>query len=303
MAIRKRFWIPGLLVLILAAAGAGFYLRPVSFFNAQADFQMRATGAQSKWITVSGYKVHYYVIGPENGKPLVLVHGLGGRAGEWHNLMPYLIYAGYRVYAPDLVGYGRSQQPADFSYSVSDEASVVVGFLDALGLKQVDIGGVSMGGWIAQLIAAHHPERVHRLMLFDSAGLDVTPDWDTHLFTPQNAAQLDQLDALLMPNPPHLPDFVVRDFIRVSNRNAWVIQRALDSMWTRRDATDTLLPQLKMPVLLVWGNLDRIMPLDQGQKMHQLIPQSRLEVVQGCGHLAHVQCADRIGPILQNFLR
>lgn len=88
MAIRKRFWIPGLLLLLLAAFGFAFYLRPVEFFHAQQSFQMRATGAQSRWITVSGVRVHYYVVGPENGKPLVLVHGLGGRAGEWHNLTP-----------------------------------------------------------------------------------------------------------------------------------------------------------------------------------------------------------------------
>jgi pimeloyl-ACP methyl ester carboxylesterase len=303
MAIRKRIWIPGLLLLLLAAVGIAVYLRPLAFFNAQSEFQMRAIGGQSKWVTISGYKVHYYVIGPENGKPLVLVHGLGGRAGEWHNLMPYLEYAGFRIYAPDLPGFGRSEQPADFSYSVTDQANIVIGFLDAMGLHQVDLGGVSMGGWIVQLVAARHPERVNRLMLFDSVGLHVTPSWDTRLFTPTTAAQMDELDDLLMPNPPRLPDFVVRDMLRSSNRNAWVIRRALDTMWSGRDVTDALLPQLKMPVLLVWGDLDRIAPLEQGEKMHQLIPQSRLEVVKGCGHLAHVQCADRIGPILQNFLR
>jgi pimeloyl-ACP methyl ester carboxylesterase len=303
MAIRKRFWIPGLLVLLLAAVGFAFYLRPVEFFNAQQSFQMRATGAQSNWVTVSGFRVHYYVVGPENGKPLVLVHGLGGRAGEWHNLTPYLIYAGFRVYAPDLPGYGRSEQPADFSYSVSDQANIVAGFMDALGLHRVDLGGVSMGGWIVQLVAAHHPDRVHRLILFDSVGLDMVPVWDTHLFTPQNAEQLAQLNALLMPNPPHVPGFVARDILRVSRRNAWIMQRALDSMWTGHDVTDALLPQLKMPVLLVWGDMDRIAPLAVGQRMHQLIPQSRLEVIPGCGHLAHVQCADKIGPILQDFLR
>jgi pimeloyl-ACP methyl ester carboxylesterase len=303
MAIRKRFWIPGVFLLLLAAAGVAFYLRPESFFNAQVDFQLRAQGARSEWVTVSGYKVHYYAIGPENGKSLVLVHGLGGSAAEWRNLMPYLEYAGYRVYAPDLVGYGKSEQPADFSYSVADEANIVLGFMDALGLKQVDLGGVSMGAWISQLIAAHHPERVQKLMLLDAAGLDIVPDWDTHLFTPQNPQQLDALFHLLVPNPPRAPDFVARDMVRISNKNAWVIQRALNTMWTRENATDALLPQLKMPVLLVWGDQDRIFPLIQGQKMHQLIPQSKLDVIPGCGHLAHVQCADRIGPLMQNFLR
>ena len=81
----------------------------------------------------------------------------GRKAEDWHNLAPYLSKAGFRVYLPDLPGFGRSEKPADFSYSVSDQAEVVVGFLDALGLKQVDLGGWSMGGWIVQIVAAGIP--------------------------------------------------------------------------------------------------------------------------------------------------
>ena len=74
--------------------------------------------------------------------------GSARSAEYWRNLAPYLAKAGFRVYIPDLLGYGRSDQPADFSYTVRDEAAVVVGFMDALGLKQVELGGWSMGGWI-----------------------------------------------------------------------------------------------------------------------------------------------------------
>ena len=151
---------------------------------------------------MDGYRVHYYALGPDGGRVAVLVHGLGGRAEDWQKLAPQLAKAGFRVYLPDLPGYGESEKPANFSYSVSDEAKIVVGFLDALGLQQVDLGGWSMGGWIVQLAAADHPERVRKLMLFDSAGLYVKPDWDTSLFTPDSAAEIDKLDTLLMPNPP-----------------------------------------------------------------------------------------------------
>jgi len=110
-----------------------------------------------------------------------------------------------------------------------------------------------------------HPERVRRLMLFDSAGLFVLPTWDTALFTPNTAAQLDQLDVLLMPHPPNVPGFVARDILRVSDHRAWIIHRALDTMLTGQDATDKLLPQLKMPVLIVWGAEDKITPLSLGE--------------------------------------
>ena len=159
-----------------------------------------------------------------------------------------------------------------------------------------------MGGWIVQLIAADSPDRVHRLMLFDSAGLHFEPIWDTRLFTPANAADIDKLDALLMPTPPKVPSFVSRDILRVSQQQAWVIQRAIASMLTGQDTTDTLLPTLQMPVLIVWGDLDRITPLPQAQAMAKLIPHAELDVFPGCGHLAPVQCTNQIAPQVLAFV-
>lgn len=290
--------------LVLAGVvGAAFWARPLSFFWGYSALGLRLAGAQSRSTIVSGYRLHYYVLGPEAGPPLVLVHGLGGRAADWQKLAPFLTRAGFRVYLPDLPGYGESEQPANFSYSIPDEASIVVGFLDATGLKQVGLGGWSMGGWIVQRVASDHPDRVRRLLLFDSAGLYAKPDWNTALFTPVSPAELDQLDVLLMPKPPAVPGFIARDILRTSQRNAWVIHRALDSMLTGRDVTDSLLPDLKMPVLIVWGAEDRITPLSEGQKIHKLISQSELEVIAGCGHLAPNECADRIGPTVVKFLQ
>jgi pimeloyl-ACP methyl ester carboxylesterase len=289
--------------LAAVLAGLGFWARPVSYFNELMYVRECLAGIESRSITVAGHRVHYDAEGPANGPVVVLVHGLGARAEDWLALARPLAKAGYRVYMPDLLGYGRSDQPEDFSYSVPDEASVVVGFLDAMGLKQVDLGGWSMGGWIVQRVASEYPARVARLLLFDSAGLYVKPAWDTRLFTPATPPQLDQFYALLMPYPPRLPGFVVRDILRFTQQRAWIIHRALATMLTGRDTTDNLLPGLKMPVLIVWGAEDRITPLAQGEKMHQLIPQSALEVVPGCGHLAAAQCAAQIGPRVVEFLR
>ena len=303
MTHRRLFWIVAPLLALALLAVAGFRARPVEFFNAYTESRLLLSGAETHTVVVAGYRIHYYTMGPASGPPVVLVHGLGGRSEDWRNLAPYLVRAGYRVYLPDLVGYGQSEQPSGFSYSVDDEAGVLVGLFDVLGLKQVDLGGWSMGGWIVQRVAAEHPDRVRKLMLFDSAGLMVRPDWNTGLFTPRSASELAQLDTLLMPHPPVVPEFVARDILRLSDQNAWVIHRALATMLTGRDATDSLLAQLWMPVLLVWGQVDRITPLSEGEKMHNLIPQSQLEVIPNCGHLAPSMCAGQIGPSLVAFLR
>jgi len=301
--VRLRWKLLWLAVALVLVAGIGFLLRPVSYLMGWLYLEEDLGGVESRTVQAEGYGVHYLAEGPASGPVVVLVHGLGSRAEDWRNLAPYLARAGFRVYIPDLPGYGRSQKPVDFSYSVRDEAAVVVGFLDAMGLKQVELGGWSMGGWVVALIAADHPERVSRLMLFDAAGLDVKPLWNTGLFTPDSPQQLDQLDALLMPDPPHVPAFLARDIVRISRRDGWVIQRAAASMLTAHDATDNLLPRLKMPVLIVWGARDRIIPLDQGQTIHWLIPQSQLSVIAGCGYLAPLQCSAAIGPEMVAFAR
>lgn len=289
--------------LVVSAAAVGFWERPVSYFNESMYVRDCLTGVENREVTVAGHRIHYEVEGPANGPVVVLVHGLGGRAEDWRDLAPYIAKAGFRVYLPDLIGYGRSEKPADFSYSVRDEAAVVVEFMDALALKQVDLGGWSMGGAIAQHVAADHPDRVRRLMLFDSAGLYVLPAWNVALFTPNSATELDQLDALLMPNPPQVPGFVARDILRVSDHRAWIIHRALAAMLTGQDATDKLLPQLKMPVLILWGGEDKITPPTLGEAMHKMIPQSEFDVIPGCGHLAPGQCAAQMAPKVVEFVK
>jgi pimeloyl-ACP methyl ester carboxylesterase len=278
-------------------------MSPVGVLFDFSKAQMFLAGAKSRFTVVDGLRIHYYTMGPADGQVVVLVHGLGGRAEDWQKLAPQLARAGFHIYLPDLPGYGASEKPANFSYSVSDQARIVSGFLDALELKQVDLGGWSMGGWVVQLVAAAHPDQIRRLILFDSAGLYVKPDWDTKLFAPDSAAEIDKLDALLMPHPPHVPGFVARDILRISREHAWIIHRAIDSMLTGRDTTDKLLPSLRMPVLIVWGEVDHITPLSEGEKIHRLVPQSQLTVISGCGHLAPNECADKIAPVTVDFLK
>jgi pimeloyl-ACP methyl ester carboxylesterase len=295
---RWALWTAVVLVLI---AVIGFLLRPVSYFDGWMYLREDLTGIESRTVQVEGYRMHYLAEGHANGPVVVLVHGLGSSAEAWRNLAPYLARAGFRVYIPDLLGFGRSDKPAGFPYSVRNEATVVVDFMDALGLKQVELGGWSLGGWISEIVAAEHPERVSRLMLFDAAGLNVRPDWNTDLFTPTTPAELDELDALLMPHPPKVPGFVARDIVRTIAKEGWVIKRMVASMKTGSDVTDDLLPQLKMPVLIVWGDLDRLTRLTQAETIHRLIPQSDLEVFAGCGHLAPLECTDAIGPKVVKF--
>ncbi len=298
----------------LSALGAGSFAlaayavsRPIQLLNEAIRLRLALAGIHSRYTAVDGHRIHYYEGGPADGPPVVLVHGLGGYAEQWAALLLQLAAAGRRVYAMDLLGYGRSARPDSASYSVPEEAEIVEGFLRAKGIGRYDLAGWSMGGWVALQVALEQnrkdPLRIQRLMLFDSAGLRYQLDWDPDLFVPDTPAKLRELNRLLFPQPPRLPGFMENAIIRQAQRDGWVIQRSMGSMLTGLDIEDGRLGELKMPVLIVWGRHDHIIPLSVGERMHAAIPHSVLEVYDGCGHLGPVQCARRIGPRMIRFLQ
>jgi pimeloyl-ACP methyl ester carboxylesterase len=227
---------------------------------------------------------------------------LGSRAEDWANLMPQLKQAGFHVYAIDLLGYGRSDRPANATYSIPDEAQYVEDFLAQRGLAKVNLVGWSMGGWVAMRVALDQPERIGRLVLCDSAGIRFEPDFTIFDFEPTTIPAVQRLYRQLMPQPTNMPDFLARDMIRKFKQVNWVVDRSARSMFRGDDLLDGKLGDLQMRTLIIWGKQDHLIPLATGISMHQQIPQSALEIYDGCGHLAPGQCAARIGPRLVDFL-
>ena len=287
--------------LLVVTCGFIVWRAPLWVAGQVTQLQLSRSGIHSRWMLVDGYQTHYIEGG--SGQPVVLIHGLGSEAQQdWRNLAPRLVRAGYHVYALDLLGYGRSAKPTDRNYSIPEEAKFVEAFLDANHLSAVALGGVSMGGWIASTVALDQPQRVTRLMLIDSAGMSFKLSFDPALFTPQTSGQIDQLMALVTPNPPSMPEFVKADFFRKVKRDGWVVQRALASMFGGTDFLDQKVSALKMPMLIVWGKQDAMTPLALAQSMHRAAPQSVLAVYDGCGHVAVLTCVNRIAPTVLDFL-
>lgn len=296
-----------LVVLALVASLLVFaWLRPLTLLVTATQIRLFFEGIHSETTEISyagsrRVQVHFYAGG--SGNPAVLVHGLGGRAEDWANLMPQLVRDHHRVYAVDLPGYGRSDWPRHAAYSIQEEAGAVEAFLDTRHLERVDLGGWSMGGWIAMRVALDEPQRIRRLMIFDSAGIRFPLSWDTSLFEPDTGPRLRELDNLLMPTPPpQVPGFIARDIFRYVKQHGWIVRRNMDSMLLGADLLDGKLSALKMPMLIVWGKQDHLIPVSVGEEIHRAVPQSELEVFDGCGHLAPGQCAGRIGPVIKGFL-
>jgi pimeloyl-ACP methyl ester carboxylesterase len=282
------------LVLVAISCGAVFYLHPLWVADQMVRLRLWDHGVKSHYVDVSGYRVHYFEALPRGGgvgTPLVLIHGLGSRGEDWGPMLPGLAAAGFHVYVPDLLGYGRSPRP-NVDYSISLQEGLVVQFMQAMHVPTADVGGWSMGGWVAAKLALDHPDLVQRLVLYDSAGIYFPATFDASLFIPGDEAGLFHLTEMLDPNPRHLPPFVARAAIRKLQRNGWVILRAVGSMTNGRDLLDFRLGGLGRPTLIVWGSRDVLIPLSVGQTMHRLIPHSSIDVIEGCGHLAPGQCAN-----------
>ena len=291
-------WLRRALLLALVVLVGCVVWRPATAQTTIATAALRLCGIESRYVQLGPYRIHYFAGGA--GEPLVLVHGLGGGALDFTLIMPALAKQ-HRVYALDLLGYGASDRP-NVDYSITLETNILRQFLDSQSLTRVNLAGWSMGGWIALNLAAQAPERVDRIVLLDSAGMKFTPTFDLRLFSPHTMADIQELEKLLTPHPGRIPAFVLRDLLRQLRAEDWVIERTVASMITGRELMDGKLATVTMPVLMVWGKQDVVTPLSIGEAMHRQMPQSVLAVLDGCGHVAPIECHDRVLTEMQRFL-
>jgi pimeloyl-ACP methyl ester carboxylesterase len=293
------------LLVIVVVAGLLFYRYPLWVADRQTRFHLWREGVKSDYVDAGGYRLHYFEASPGNGgggTPLVLVHGLGARGEDWAAMIPLLAAQGFHVYVPDLLGYGRSPKP-NVSYSISLQADTVAQFMQAMHMPRADVGGWSMGGWVAMKLALDHPEMVDRLVIYDSAGIYFPAAFGPELFTPNDVAGVKKLHAMLSPKPFNVPNFAAEAAVRKLQANAWVLKRSMTSMAGGRDLLDFRLHNISQPMLIVWGSEDELIPPSVGERIHQSVPQSVMDIIDGCGHLAPAECARPVTAGTVEFLK
>ncbi len=295
-----------LVVVVLGVVlGVAFYLRPIRVMRQATHFGLFLSRVQSNYVLTPEGRVHYYEAEPRvpgGGIPIVLVHGLGDRDEAWAPMLKRLKRAGFHVYAPDLLGYGRSPKPQDGDYSISGQTKFVYDFIQSLGLQKTDIGGWSMGGWIALKLALDHPELIDRVVVYDPAGLRFELNEPRKLFEPQTTDDVQRLFSVMEPDAKPIPMYVRRDLLRAIQNIQWTIDKNLSSM-NEKDLLEARLPSLTEPLLIVWGADDHLIPLSVGQQMHRIVPASELDILAGCGHLEPNRCSARAAQATADFLK
>lgn len=239
---------------------------------------------KDEFVWIGPTKVH--VVSGGQGEPLLFLHGAGG-GGVWLPFMEELS-AHYHVIAPDHPGFGLSDDP-EWLEDISDWVIFYLDFLDQLGIEKVHMVGLSMGGWLAAEIAVGHRERLLSLTLVDAAGIYVpgvkTGDmfmWNReqlfrNIFYDQ---QLAEERIRLQPTPEEAEIFVKN--AETTAKIAW------DPRWFN-PKLEKRLKRINVPALIVWGDHDRIFPLEYAYAWQTLIPGSQLAVIPNCGHIPNVE--------------
>lgn len=268
--------------------------------------------------TLHGRSVTYAEAG--EGPVLLLIHGMGGTFENWQEVVVPLSRH-HKVIAPDLPGHGASG-PGGGDYSIGAFAAGLRDLLLALDHKRATVVGHSLGGGIAMQFAYQFPEMVERLVLVSSGGLgpEVSPILraatlpGADLFIAATAAvgskvvpTLARGLAMLGLRPSADLHEVIRGYGTLTDpvrRTAFLatVRAVLGSGGQRVDATDRLYLAEAMPVLILWGADDPIIPAHHGEDAHDHIPGSRLEIFDGVGHMPQIEAPLRFVTSLEEFL-
>jgi pimeloyl-ACP methyl ester carboxylesterase len=261
--------------------------------------QLWSSGLKKKEVQISkDHKISYWDGG--KGKPIILVHGLGGSVFQDFAAAPSDLVKKYRVICFDLPGFGISHQ-YPFEQSIRNHVDFLLRFMDLVGIPQAHLIGNSMGGWISLRFAHQHPERLLKLILVASAGIRFSPP-PLEVFTPDSPADVELLFSYLKVNPPKLPHWILKDWLRHSQERRHSVKTMIDSMLTGRDLMDASLQEVSTPTLLLWGEKDRLIPVEAAHRMLNGLPHAKLEVFEKKGHLLFHEAYSEIMLKIQEWL-
>jgi pimeloyl-ACP methyl ester carboxylesterase len=273
-------------------------------------------------LPVHGHLVRYAESGASSGGPVVvLLHGIASRAAQWEKVMT-LLGEHAHVIAPDLLGHGESAKPRG-DYSLGGHASGIRDLLAALGHDRISLVGHSLGGGIAMQFAYQFPERVERLALVSSGGLGKEVSFFLRAATLPGAELVLPLltsswvrragtsaHQLLGRTGRDLPAGLLECLVGFASladpgtREAFVhtCRAVLDHRGQRIDARDRLYLARDLPLFVVWGRKDAIIPVEHGEALVEHVPGTRIEVFEQSGHFPHLTEPTRLATVLHQWL-
>jgi len=260
-------------------------------------------------IDVDNLRIVYRSAG--EGEPLVFLHGYTYSSYCFrHNIS--ILSKMARIVCPDLPGHGKSSKPVMFDYSLFNQAKVVNDFCRALGLEKITLGGCSMGGALAMTTAIHYPELVDRLILVDSAGVDVDVKSPQavfsipivgHFVASIVASRFARSTRVRMTNG--VGDDVsqeLKEYLTETRRlSTWVC--AIRNLMANKAFKVPAINRIKQKTLIVWGENDPLFSIRSGRILASQIADSRMIVLPDVGHLPNEERPADFNQVVVDFLQ
>jgi pimeloyl-ACP methyl ester carboxylesterase len=250
---------------------------------------------KSEYIRVNNFNIFYRYGG--SGEEIVFLHAARSSSRIWLRVMEKLI-SSFKVYAPDLMGHGESQQLRE-SDALPDIPEFISKFLDRLEIKNPHLVGASRGGLYAMLFAEKYPNRVRTLTLIDAAGLPevlrapkkLRPKSFKELFVNQEIVT----DSFIQMYAP-ITDSIKSEIFE----KKW--KDALPKDYMTRGFLDSI-SKVNTPTLIIWGEKDKEIPLVCGYLLNAIIKNSKLVILENIGHSPNLEAPQQVAEIIANFVR
>lgn len=264
-----------------------------------------------------GININYLQCG--TGEPILLLHGFGASTYSWRYIVDGLC-EDYKIIAIDLKGFGLSDKPTDNKYTVRDQSEMVMAFIHQYRLNNVTLVGHSFGGAVALFTYLEMMQSIEstisKMILLDSASYNQEfPYFISILRTPI----LNRISLTLLPDKVNTRMILKKAFYddsKITEEMTEVYASYLDTPGAYHALIATakqIVPSkietithrykdINIPVLLVWGENDEIVPLSIGRSLSEEIPKAELRVIRGCGHVPQEECPKETIGIIKSFL-
>ncbi len=265
----------------------------------------RMSGVERREITLPGGLRYAYLEGGK-GEPLMLFHGFGGDKENFALIARHLT-PHYRVIIPDHIGFGESAHPADADYTTRAQAERLRGLATALGIKNLHVGGNSMGGHIAMAYAALYPKEVKSLWLLDPGGVWSAPESDLRKIIREKGKnplmarseeEFAEIFKFVMSDPPPIPRPMLNVMARERQKNFDLEARIFKHL--TGDSVEKVIKGSTVPALIVWGEEDRVLSPASAEILHKIMPNSRVIMMPGIGHLPMLEAP---GKCAEDYLK
>jgi pimeloyl-ACP methyl ester carboxylesterase len=272
----------------------------------------------SRFIEVDGMRLHYQQFGEMNSQTILLIHGYNSSAFAWKTVAPILAEKGFNVIAIDMIGFGFSEKPSWFDYTIESQARTLVRFMNRLGLGKVILVGNSYGGAVAISLALDYPERVKKLVLVGTV-CDNQP-LSHPLMKIAQVPLLGEVAAALILDSKSFIKSRMRTSIAPTNHDLITEERInyYRIPFTAKDAHIATLKTARKwnaerilkdahlishPTLIIWGEEDKVINIENAYKLHEAILHSKLVIFKNCGHIPQEEKPNDFVQVVTDFAK